>query len=449
MTKKKNDGKKGSEKQVLSPGALFGKTLIDAFPEEWLNKTARETGLIKRERKIKAVMLFWVFVFTIGAHILRTLSMLKRNYETMTKINVSDSSWYERFSPELGEFLKQCVLHGIEHLAKNAHRQVSDRLNTFKDILIKDSTIIRLHEKLANIWPTTRSRIIAAGIKVSVLVSAVMNGPKTIAIFGERTSEPRTLRIGKWIKDRILLIDLGFYEHHMFARIAENGGYFISRLKATANPLIISVISICPGNSIDLVGKHLNEVLPKLRRQILDAVVEIKFKRRGYRGKASSDVAQFRLVAVYNKEERKYHIYITNISTEKLTSEEIATLYSARWEIELVFKELKSRYAFDVIKTTKQFIVEALVWTGILVLLVSRLIYNVIRQLGEAQGKAVIRFTQLRWSTIFAESTDRYLYAIMKYLGIDLTIDDIIRIETSQALDPHVNRKRFRSGLWA
>jgi len=37
----------------------------------------------------------------------------------------------------------------------------------------------------------------------------------------------------------------------------------------------------------------------------------------------------------------------------------------------------------------------------------------------------------------------------MQYLGIDFTIGDLIAIQTSEALDPHVNRKRFREGLWA
>jgi len=58
---------------------------------------------------------------------------------------------------------------------------------------------------------------------------------------GERTNDVKTLRIGPWVKDRILLIDLGFYKHQIFARIEENGGYFVSRLKNNADPLIVGV----------------------------------------------------------------------------------------------------------------------------------------------------------------------------------------------------------------
>jgi IS4 transposase len=42
----------------------------------------------------------------------------------------------------------------------------------------------------------------------------------------------------------------------------------------------------------------------------------------------------------------KYHTYITNIPADRLDGEDIATLYSARWEIELIFKELKEQIRY-------------------------------------------------------------------------------------------------------
>ncbi|WP_449288764.1 hypothetical protein [Methanolobus psychrotolerans] len=39
-------------------------------------------------------------------------------------------------------------------------------------------------------------------------------------------------------------MDLGFYKHQLFARIQDNGGYFVSRLKKNADPLLVNVNSI-------------------------------------------------------------------------------------------------------------------------------------------------------------------------------------------------------------
>jgi len=423
--------------------------LNSMFSQEWLQKIADETGLIIRERKIDPTIMFWALVLGFGVRLQRSLASLKRVYENKSGQSIRDSSWYYRFTPELVEFLHQCVIHGIQELAKNSQVKLGKKLQNFEDILIQDSTIIRLYKSLADKFPAARSRTVAAGIKVSVLVSAVANGPKSVALFGERVSEIKTLKIGSWVKDRILLIDLGFYKHHTFTRIVEYGGYFVSRWKKVADPTIISVTE---GLSKDLpdkiVGKKLSEIIPILPKNgILDAIVEVTFKRRIYKGQQRQDTQSFRLVGVYNDESEKYHIYLTNIQPNTLGPEDIARLYGARWDIELLFKELKNKYAFDVLKTKNEQIIEALIWTGILTLIVSRRLHGLFRELNPDQP--IARFTQLRWSIVFAENASDILTEILKLNGITRTFELMLAVSSSQALDPHVNRERFRSEWWA
>jgi len=426
---------------------IIEKDLCTLFPQEWLKQAAKETGLIKRERKVTAVEMFWVLVNSYGVRLARNLAFIKRNYEKSSNKKLSDSSWYERFTPELVAFLKLCVIHAIEQLAMEQTKVLNEKIAKFQDVLIQDSTIIRLHKSLAKKFPAARSRTVAAGVKVGMLVSAVANSPKSIGIYPERTNELKTLRIGPWIKDRILLIDLGFYKHQVFARIKENGGYFVSRLKGSADPLIVDLHNTCRGNSIDVIGKYISEILPKLKRQILDVEVEVSFKRRKYNGKESLDTERFRLVAVFNEDEEKYHVYLTNITKDVLEAEDVANLYGARWDIELIFKELKSRYALDVVNTKNTQIIEAYIWISILTLFVSRRIYSLVRKYSPKE--MVARYTQLRWSTIFAENADKQLTLILRYCGIERTIETVMNVYSSQALDPHVNRYRFRDDWWA
>lgn len=422
-------------------------SLRQMFPPDWLRQTARDTNVVKRERKVDPAAMFWVLVLSFGVRLQRTLASLKRSYEKQAKTRLSDGSWYERFTPELVRFLKACVQRGIEHLAQEASRSLSERLHRFQDVLIQDSTVVRLHAKLAKKWPATRTRRVAAGVKVATLISAVANGPKSVAIHGERTSEIRTLRVGPWVKDRILLIDLGFYKHQLFARIAENEGFFVTRLKESADPMLLASLRVHRGQAIELAGQRWSTVEPRLKREVLDAHVELSFARRRYGGSRSPDTMEARLVAVYNAEASRYHVYLTNIPPEVLEPEEIAALYGARWDIELVFKELKSRYALDLIKTTNPQIVEALIWVAILTLLVSRRLHNLIRL--SAPHRRVVRYTQLRWATIFAENADMLLTAVLRSNGIENTLDLIASVYMSQALDPHVNRRRFRDPWWA
>ena len=45
---------------------------------------------------------------------------------------------------------------------------------------------------ISNLWPDTRSTRVAAGIKVSCIVSVVADGAKSVKLFPERTSEAKS-----------------------------------------------------------------------------------------------------------------------------------------------------------------------------------------------------------------------------------------------------------------
>ncbi len=95
------------------------KDLCTVFSPEWLRKAAQEIGLIKRERKIDPTIMFWVLAMSFGVRLQRTLASIKRNYEKASNEKMSDSSWYERFTPELVAFLKLCVTHA-KRLSENS-----------------------------------------------------------------------------------------------------------------------------------------------------------------------------------------------------------------------------------------------------------------------------------------------------------------------------------------
>src|SRR5659263_246877 len=89
------------------------------FSKEWTKNAAKITGLIKRDRKIEAFVMLAVLVFSLGTHLPRNIANMKRKYEKASKKDLVDSSWYERFTPELVEFLKLCVIHALSKLLKN------------------------------------------------------------------------------------------------------------------------------------------------------------------------------------------------------------------------------------------------------------------------------------------------------------------------------------------
>lgn len=113
---------------MISDQYIIEKDLCTIFSPEWLRNAAHDTGLIKRERKIDPVIMFWVLVMGFGVQLQRTLASMKRGYEKASEIELSDGSWYERFTPELTEFFKVSVSHAIEHLAQERNRSLNEKL---------------------------------------------------------------------------------------------------------------------------------------------------------------------------------------------------------------------------------------------------------------------------------------------------------------------------------
>lgn len=441
-------GKPQRERSVAGPSRVVEKALNEFFSPAWLRETARETGVVERYRKVDPVLLFWVLVLGFGVRLQRSLAGLHRQYEKSSGKTLARGSFYKRFDKELVKFLHACVLHSIEELARTPGRALSERLRVFKDVLIQDSTVIRLHEALAKKWPATRAKKVAAGVKVSVVASAVVDGVKSVRLYGERESEVHTLRVGAWVKDRVLLVDLGFFKYQLLERIRENGGHFVTRLKDNADPLITRLLRPVRGASLTVEGEFLRAILPRLEREVLDAEAQVHFKRRAYRGRASLDTTTFRVVCIRNADTGEYHTYLTSIGADVLTAEEVAALYRARWEVELVFKELKSKYAFDIINTRNPEIVEAFVWVGILTLMVSRRVYRVVTGHHDPAKGSLVRFTKLRWANTFAENASDLMNAVLEYAGVAHGFEEKLEVYAIHGLDPNVNRSRLMDGVW-
>ena len=266
------------------------------------------------------------------------------------------------------------------------------------------------------------------------------------------------MRIGPWVEDNILLFDLGYFKYELFSRIRGNGGYFVSRLKQSANPTIVSVLHAHRGNTIDLVGRKLKDILPQLKQEVIDIEVEVSFKGRVSKTKKATKDGTFevynpwggtpkvketfRLVGVLNNETKKYHLYLTNITPDQLTAEDVALLYKARWSVELVFKELKSLYKLDVISSGAPVVVESLVLVAMLTLVVSHRLLNHMRLLAPEKSA---RFTPLRWAESFYAIAPVMMGRVLKAAGIDEDPLMLLIYFMGEGIDPNVNRERMLS----
>lgn len=172
---------------------------------------------------------------------------------------------------------------------------------------------------------------------------------------------------------------------------------------------------------------------------------EVEFKRRIYNGTRSRAVETFRVVGVWNDEEDRYHLYIMNLPAEDYRAPDIAKLYQARWEVELLFRKLKTTYGLDEINSGKPEVVEALILIGLLSLVVSRTLRELFIEIIEAQQdeesddvEASSLLPRERWARAFGRHSDRILRRVAERLGYEPP--KLVESLMNDALDPNIHR---------
>ena len=372
--------------------------LTTLLPPQELARMATEAHVVQRQRKFDVHAFFWTLVLGFGTGHHRTLAALRRAYKLATGQSVAPSSFYDRFTPALVRFLKATVLWALTRVAQPV-RQLRGKLSEFSDLVVTDSTVIRLHDLLESTFPACRTNHTRAALKMHTVLSVLGTGPRSIRITSERVHDGPVFQVGPWVKGRLLLFDLGYFRYQLLSCINRNGGFFIVRLKSNANPLIVGVNQRGRGRSVDLVGQRIQDVRPRLQRQSLDVQVEVTFKRRVYSGVRHKGTERFRLVGVRDARTGDYHLYLTNIPPERLEAHDIAQTYAARWLVELFFRELKSHYRADQMPSGERPVVEALLYAVLWTVIVSRTLLETARRKLGAQGR---RLPTERWAIVFA-----------------------------------------------
>lgn len=417
------------------------------LPRRTVEQLATEAKVVQRRRKLDVLAFFWTLVLGFGTGEHRTLAALRRAYQRAADVQLVPSSFYDHFTPQLVRFLKAAAGLVLSQVAEPV-RALRGPLAQFRDLVVTDSTVIRLHDLLQRAFPACRTNHTLAALKLHAVLSVLGAGPRSIRVTSERVHDGPVFQVGKWVQDRLLLFDLGYFRYQLMSCIRRNGGFFIVRLKKSANPLIVAEHRKWRGRSVELVGQRIHDVLDRLERQAIDVEVEVRFKRRVYGGVQRQGTERFRLVGVRDERSGEYHVYLTNIPPEQLSPEQVAISYAARWTLELFFRELKLRYRADQMPSHKPAIVEALLYAVLLTVVVSRALLEALRRKLGALGR---RVPTERWATLFATvASDLLRILLCPPSEASWLRRSLCRFLLHEAVDPNLGRllllQRVESG---
>ena len=424
------------------PDSVVVERIKRAFPSDELRDRGR--AMTERERKFDFVALFYTLSFGFAAGSERSLQAFLERYVEMADCDsLSYASFHEWFSPTLVALLREILDDAIEDLDPGRN-ELRGRLEHFRDVLIVDATFISLYQDAKDVYRATGDD--QAGLKLHLTESLSTGLPTRVRTTDGATHERSQLPTGEWVADALILFDLGFYDFWLFDRIDANNGWFVSRVKSNANPKVVEELRTWRGNSITLEGKSLKAVLDDLQRQEIDVLVELEFDRK--RGSSATATRQFRLVGLLNEDEDEYHLYFTNLPRKEYSAPDIAQLYRARWEVELLFKELKSQFRLDEINTTKPYIIEALIIMAAISLMISREIVDELHKLDAKRREAAdadesaSRLPPRRGSL----AVERHAHLIQLYLMLELGYEppDLDELLLWASRNPNPHRERLR-----
>jgi putative transposase len=400
-----------------------------------IRQLAAQYGVVQRKRKIDIVAFVWTLILGFATGTERSIAGLRWTYEKTMGVSLAASAFYDRFSKELVDLFKALVADFVDDLVPPQPGR--DRIcEAFLDLLVVDSTVIRLHDLLEKTYAACRTNHTKAAAKLHTIINVTGRGLRRIKITSQRVHDGPVLRAGPWVKGKLLLFDLGYYRFQLFARISAQGGYFLTRLKEGANPIITAVHN---STASDFIGRPLQDFLGSLRRPVLDFEVEVSFRRRSYDGRRSGARARFRLVGIRNETSRRYHLYLTNIPAETVVPQQIATLYSARWTVELFYRELKQSYRIDQLPSSKRHVVEALLYASILSLAVSRRMLKIVAAKIE---HGTDRVPMERWAIVFHKAASDILIVVIGPRRMRRFFwHRIVLLLRHEAVDPNVSRK--------
>ena len=316
----------------------------EVFHEKNLHTLARETGFIVRKRKInpKAFLEKMIFLRLECPH----SSLEDLVYEFYkSDMPLSKQALHKKFNPAGVDFVQKVLAQLLDHAMREQKISLG-KLPGVHTVQVVDSSEIRLNNALKARCPQVRNQ--GAAIKLQTLMDVVSH--QVLSLETRPSQEPdqgykaylHHVQAGD-----LFITDLGYFCIDSFKEIHRKKGFFLSRyFKQT------QVYDLNTDAPLDL-----RMTLSQVQGDTLDLPIALgasKFPCRLVAVKLTPEAYQKRVKNLKEKRRQdprlkvnqgdrlnSWTIFVTNLPLS-VEAEVFLRLYSLRWQIELLFKMMKT-----------------------------------------------------------------------------------------------------------
>ena len=326
---------------------------------------ARELGAVVRLREIHPLDFCCALVGCAVGDEERSIACARRCFFHSTGKMPEESSFYNRFSAGMLRLWQRIFQHALDGCTLEKRQAVEQALGGkgILDVLVADSSQVALPHSAAEILPSTDDE--RGGYKLTATLSLMFQSLQSVVLTDARTHDRKALRLARWLHGVLLLFDRGYCDYRLFDTIARRGGFFVTRLKRSAAP-VISTIHCGLGQA--WCGTRLTRDLPFRGVLDLDAVFRFTGGQRVLR--------VIRLVVPSTTPSGRVEDIevwlVTNLSRALFSAAQVTALYRMRWEIEKLFRALKHVGRLDQLKSANLTIISIFLYATLVGLLLSQ-----------------------------------------------------------------------------
>jgi len=341
---------------------LICATLIDAAA---LRQRARELGVVQRQGKIDIYELLVTVILGISLRGPTAIAQLGHLLAEVTGVRFARSSIWDRFTPRFGDLVRHVLDQEVSE-ARARRIPPPGVLAGFRDVIAVDATVVKVHDNLEGVWKATRRNTTKAALKVHAWVRVFTGELLKYRVTADAHGDGRAFGVDHELRGCLVLFDKAYSSPSLWRRVEHVGSYFLTRLPLDRDPEVVAVLRRHRGRARNLTGLPLREALSGLKRQYVDLEASFRCKVRKYGTLTNRWVVEtFRVVAV-RRHDGTYAVFVTNAPPHMLPTEAVPRTYRLRWEVETFFKTAKTGSGLPELPSSKQHIVETLLYASLL-----------------------------------------------------------------------------------
>ena len=344
------------------------------FTQINLEDLANEKKFTRRVSKITAR---WFVVGSLTAllrpHCITSMTLLTETIKDLYTIEITRQALCIKLKNKACKFFLRAVLKKAIEKLKSENTTSDSAFSKFSNVLLRECTSVEVKKQFKS---NNENQCLSSKVtkKIFMLIDISSYGVNFVDLFKENETDTSIYKkcFNNMKKNSLATLDLSFFSMDILKKFEARESYFLMRLKSTSE-VYLNKEDTAPINLVDYIKSNVIE------NGFLDQTVYItqqKVKVRLVTSVVKEEVVNKRIQSHKEKENEapsdelinwfSISAYVTNVSKETSSSDEVVRLYEMVCQLELVFKNCKSNLQLNTYDISNENVIDSLIYMRLL-----------------------------------------------------------------------------------